>query len=249
MGFRVRGEPRQPQKHKGAVVHTEQTPGYDDSLTQDLIHDAIMGEARASQALTKEMQGTMPSVASNTDKREEPTMPKGNDGLPNGRQGKDIAHAITTYCKVGQTFKAEQVWQWLGEKKRSEWVRAYGGRDKAFSKVKVALNNLNYSGRLGLERSVTAAGVFQYTGKTGEPSDAYKRTIATRNKRKKAQAPKVPVDKPVSKPVTVAKPTSAVPEYEGYRFIGFDTEGTPLYIEHATQRAGYVNVVVSFVAV
>ena len=48
-----RKEPRQPQKHRGAVVHTEQSEGYDDRITQGLIEKNILDEARASVALDK----------------------------------------------------------------------------------------------------------------------------------------------------------------------------------------------------
>jgi hypothetical protein len=227
MSFRVR-EPRQPQIHKGFVVHTDESPDYDDSATTQAINDTI-------------------SAANQPTKETDMPRKNGTGNLPNGRQGKDIAHAITTYCEVGQMFKAEQVWSWLGQRKQTDWIEAYGGRDKAFSKVKVALNNLNYSGRLGLERSTTKAGVFQYTGKRGEPSDAYKRTIATRNKRKAKQGKDI-VDKSASKPVAHVKTTRAK-EFEGYRDVGVDHDGVPLYIERKTGRVGHVKVVVQFIAI
>ena len=250
MGFRVGREPRQPQKHKGAVVHTEKTPGYDDTLTQNLVHEAIMGEAHAQMEFTKEMQAPVPSDASDIDKREEPTMPRAKNGrqLRNGQQSSDVVHAITTYAKVGQTFTAEQVWEGLGKKKRAEWVEAYGGRDASFRKVKVALNNLNYSGRIGIER--VSPQVFKYTSPNPvTPSEAYKRTMVSKGKKSKMTIKtKDPVDKPVSKPATVVKATRAT-EHEGFRSVGVDYDGNPLYVEHKTGRVGHVKVVVQFVAV
>ncbi len=221
--WRVR-EPRQPQIHKGFVVHTDASPDYDDSTTKRAIDDTISGANQPTN--DKEID-----------------MPKGNDNLPNGRQGKDVVHAITTYANVGQTFKAEQVWAWLGQRKQNDWIRAYGGRDKAFSKVKVALNNLNYSGRLGLERSTVRQGVFEYTGKKGTPSDAYKRTKMSRNQRKKEQATanKVPVDKPVSKPATVPEVSRRMHVVtDTYRHIGYDLEGVALYLRKDDDEIGHL---------
>ena len=256
-----RKEPRQPQKHRGAVVHTEQSEGYDDRITQGLIEKNILDEARASVALDKGDDGTyavegglprtsVPSDASEPDKKEEPTVSKKKrTALPGGQQGDDVIHAITTYCEVGQTFDAAKVWATLGQRKQAEWIKAYGGRDAAFRKVKVALNNINYSGRIGIER--LADQKFRYTGPDGTPSDAYVRNIVgskARNAKRRAKETKVPVDKPVSKPATVAKPTK-LQEHEGYRLVGHDLDGRPLYVEHETQRVGHVKVVVRFEAV
>ena len=247
MAFRVR-EPRQPQKHRGAVVHTEKSVDYDDTITQGLVHATIVGEARASVALDGETQSVepVPSDASDTDKRKEPAVTK-KIPLPGGRQGADVIHAITTYIEIGQVFDADRVWNMMGNNKRKEWAQAYGGRDKAFRKVKVALNNLNYSGRIGIERVDGGNGLFRYLGLKGKPSAAYTRSLTRKNK--KAQPAKDPVDKPVSKPVTVAKPSSAVPEHEGYRHVGFDLDGMPLYVDHKTQRVGHVMVVTQFISV
>ncbi len=255
-----RKPPRQPQKHRGAVVHTEKSPDYDDTITSGLIEKNILDEARASVALDKGDDQTyavgglprtsVPSDASKPDKREEPTMPKNGKkrtALPGGQQGDDVAHAINTYCDVGQVFDADKVWATLGQRKQKEWIEAYGGRDAAFRKIKVALNNLNYSGRIGIERIGDQR--FRYTGPTGTPSDAYKRNVAgskVRNDKRRAKEAKDVVDKPASKPVTPQH--TKVKEHEGFRHIGFDPDGRPIYIDHETQRAGHVRVVTSFTA-
>ena len=256
-----RKEPRQPQKHRGIVVHTEKSKDYDDNITQQGI-DAMLSEARASVALDGETQSvegvslprtTVPSVASDPDKREEPIMSSNGKrtALPGGQQGDDVVHAITTYCEVGQVFTPDKVWATLGQRKQGEWIKAYGGRDNAFRKVKVALNNLNYSGRLGIER--IGPQMFRYTGKKGTPSAAYTRNVSTkevkaRNDKRRAKDTKVPVDKSDSKPATVVKATRAT-EHEGFRNIGVDYEGRPLYIERSTNSVGHVKVIVQFVAV
>ena len=128
--------------------------------------------------------------------------------------------------------------------RRAQWVEAYGGRDNAFRKVKVALNNVNYSGRIGIER--IGRQQFRYLGPKGTPSSAYKRTVA-----KKTKQSKDPVGKSMTitkKPATVVKATRAT-EHEGFRNVGVDYDGRPLYVEHKTGRVGHVKVVVQFVAV
>ncbi len=163
--------------------------------------------------------------------------------LKTGKQVDDIVHVITTYCDVGSTFTAAKVWATMGQRRQTNWIDAYGGRDNAFRRVKVALNNINYSGRIGIER--TGPGEFKYLSPDRvKPMEAYQRSVD--KGKKKAKRAKDPVDKPVSKPVTPQH--TKVTEHKGFRHVGFDLDGRPIYIDHETQRAGYVRVVTSFTA-
>ena len=243
--FPHRGEPRQPQKHRGAIVYTDKSPDYDDSITQALIERNILDEARASVALDKGDDQTIavegglsrtsvPSVARDTGKREEPTMVKAK-GLPLGRQGTDVIHVIKTYVNIGSKFTAEQVWNSLGNHKRTEWVQGYGGRDAAYKKVKVALNNIAYSGALDLERIAPAT--FRYIGDYGTPSEAYMRSTQSKKKQKTQQAG-VPVDKSVPKPATIPDVTTPEGDLGDYKHIGTSLDGEPLYFDALTNTVG-----------
>ena len=139
-----------------------------------------------------------------------------------------VLAAIEENASVGVQFGSVDVWMWMTADTRAEWRGLYGGETFAKRKVTVSINNI-------LSRS-NKPGFVRVDGVTG--------TYVT----KEARRTKVPVDKSASKPATVSQNSRAT-EHEGFRDIGVDHNGVPLYIEHKTGRVGHVRVVVQFVAV
>ncbi len=218
-------------------MHTSESNDYDDEPTTDLIQKNILDEVRASvDASTK----AFASVARDAIKEREPTMKKLTK-LPLGRQGDDIVHAITTYIEVNGVFTANRVWQMLGQDNQGEWIKAYGGRDKSFSKIKSAINNLCASGRIGIQRISETEFVLTSVTRVA-PSDAYQRSVDKYNA-KSAQRAEVLVDKPVSvsRPATVAESTGFKHVViEDYRHIGYDLKGIALYLRKDDDEIGHL---------
>ena len=144
---------------------------------------------------------------------------------PTGGQAGTVLAAIEENATFDVEFGSVDVWMWMSANARAEWRDLYGGVDKAKRKVTVSINNiLNRTNKPGFKRVDGVTGTYVST------------TLG-----------KVSVDKPASKPATV-KHTRAT-EHEGFRDIGVDHDGVPLYIEHSTGRVGHVRVVTQFVAV
>jgi len=235
----TRREPRQPQKSRGTVVHTSESDKYDDKITTSLIQKTILDEARSTVI---EPETTFTSVARDVLKEREPTMKKLTK-LPLGRQGDDIVHAITTYIEVNGVFTANRVWQMLGQDNQGEWIKAYGGRDKSFSKIKSAINNLCASGRIGIQRISETEFVLTSVTRVA-PSDAYQRSVDKynkANKEKSTQRAEVLVDKHVSKPATKPKVTGTIHVVkDDYRHIGYDLDGVALYLRKDDDEIGHL---------
>jgi len=145
--------------------------------------------------------------------------------LPLGRQGGDVVQAIITNCTIGTKFTAELVWSALGAQKREQWINAYGGRDKAYRKVASALNNINASGRIGIERVDGTTDTFRYTSqKPVAPSTAYQRSI-DKHADVEAKADNVPEPAP---PETKSRRSSVESWYNDLTLIGFSLTGDPI---------------------
>ena len=217
-------------------MHTSESDDYDDKPTTDLIQKNILDGVRA---LTDAPPTTFTSVARDVLEKKEPTMKKPLTKLPLGRQGDDVVHAITTYIEVNGVFTADRVWQMLGQDKQSEWIKVYGGRDKSFSKIKSAINNLMANGRIGIERLNDKDFVVTSHSRVA-PSEAYARSIE-KSKAMSTQRAKVLVDKPVSKPAT--KPESTGFKHvvlDDYRHIGYDLDGVALYLRDGDDEIGHL---------
>ena len=203
-------------------MHTSESDQYDDTITTGLVHEAIVT-----------------SDASDTDKEKEPYMKKPLTKLPLGRQGDDVVHAITTYIEVNGVFTASRVWQMLGQDKQSEWIKVYGGRDKSFSKIKSAINNLMANGRIGIERLNDTDFVVTSHSRVA-PSEAYARSVA-KSKAMSTQRAEVLVDKTVSRPATVAESTGFKHVVlDDYRHIGYDLDGIALYLRDGDDEIGHL---------
>ncbi len=163
--------------------------------------------------------------------------------LPLGQQGNDIVHAITTYVIVGETFTAVRIWALLTQDTQEEWIQAYRGRDKAFGKVKNAINNLSASGRIGIKR-VNATEHMLTSLTRVAPSEAYQRSVDKYNKvnkEKSTQRAEVLVDKHVSKPATKPKVTGTIHVVkDDYRHIGYDLDGVALYLRKDDDEIGHL---------
>ena len=165
--------------------------------------------------------------------------------LPLGQQGDNIVHAITTYVNVGDTFTADKVWALLTQDTQQEWIQAYRGRDKAFGKVKNAINNLSASGRIGIERVSPTEHMLTSLTRV-QPSEAYQRSVDKYNKANKetrdsTQRAEVLVDKPASKPATKHKATGTIHVVkDDYRHIGYDLDGVALYLRKDDDEIGHL---------
>ena len=199
--YAMRREPHQPEA-KPPVVHTDMSVDYNDTTTTRAIDNMLEG--------AEDIQPT----------KKEPIMGKRTRQdmkLPMGEQGATVANVITEYAVEGEDITPTLVWSWLDPSTKERWEQVYGGHKKAYDKLRHAMSNLSYSGKLRLVPSAEQKGAWTYLGEgRGKPRGA--RAL-------KSSPPELPASTPEG-------------DLGDYKHVGTDLDGLPLYHDQLTGEFG-----------
>jgi len=226
-------QPRQPEATP-PVVHSDQSPDYDDSLTKALVMAAVVNEAVASTALDGETQ-VIESIPT-----EEP-MPTGSSRKPKRwslEQGEQIRTIVETInsLETGARLNATMIWGMFTDEQKTRWARAYGTHKDVLGRVKHAIANAKYSGHVRLEHAGVPS-TYIYLGK-GEGANL--RDAAPSSKKRKV----TPTAEQVWDKVEDAVKALPNPDGIGHlHMIGTSLEGVPLYVDPTSNVIGTVEFV------